>query len=190
MMPVERSTRPHVAGSSVIALRTFLGEKLGQEGYARLLSELPPHVTEPLHGILLPVNWYPLASYLAVMNAAARHGSIGGPAFFEEFGEFSAEYEITTFQRIILRFTSPAAFVEHAGRLWPRFHDSGHWEVESADKKIRGTLRNFAVVDPGFCRVLAAWIRHAGRLSAARFDLRHSECRARGADACVFSGSW
>jgi hypothetical protein len=187
MTTVERSARAHVAGTSLLALRVFLTERLGTDAYGRLLGDLPPHLSEPLRGILLPVNWYPLEGYLAALHASVP---LIGPAFFEEFGAFSAEFVITTFQRLLLRFTSPAAFVEHAGRLWPRFQDSGHWEVESADKRIRGTLRDFAVVDAGFCRVLNAWIRHAGRMSAARFDLRHTECRARGAGACVFSGSW
>jgi hypothetical protein len=187
MNGVERSVRAHVAGSSLLALRGFVIERLGQDTYGQLLSELAPHLSESLGGIVLPLNWYPTDSYLAVLHAAATRI---GPGFFEEFGQFSAEFEITMFQRFMLRFTSPAAFVEHAGRLWPRFHDSGQWEVESAERRIRGTLRDFAVVDGAFCRVLTAWIRHAGRMSASRFELRHPECRARGAGACVFTGSW
>jgi hypothetical protein len=185
---VERSARPHLAGSSVLALRGFLDERLGERGFDRVLQRLPPHLSEPVAGILLPVNWYPTESYMAVLHAAAP---LCGPAFYDEFGEFAADYEISTFQRILLRFTSPAAFVEHAGRLWPRFHDTGSWTVESIGKQqIRGTLRDFAVVDAGFCRVMTAWIRRAGRISAPRFEMRHLECRARGATACVFTGAW
>jgi hypothetical protein len=184
---VARPVRAQVAGSSVLALRVFLGERLGLEAYGRLLNELPPHLSEPLYGILLPVNWYPVDSFLGLLHAAAP---LVGPTFYDEFGEFSAEFEITTFQRIMLRFASPASFVEHAGRIWPRFYDSGEWQVEGTERRIRGTLRNFAVVDANFCQVLVAWIRRAGRMSAPRFEVHHPECRARGAAACVFTGTW
>jgi hypothetical protein len=109
---VESSAGPQVAGSSVLALRVFLVERLGQQGFDRVLKELPPHLSEPIAGILLPVNWYPTESYVAVLHVAPP---LIGPGFYDEFGEFSADYEITMFQRILLRFTSPAAFVEHAG---------------------------------------------------------------------------
>jgi hypothetical protein len=188
MTSVESAARPHLAGSSVLALRVFLDERLGPQGFDRVLQGVPPHLSEPVAGILLPVNWYPTESYMAVLHAAAPHV---GPGFLDEFGEFAADYEITTFQRFLLRFTSPAAFVEHTGRLWPRFHNTGSWMVESLGKQqIRGTLRDFAVVDAAFCRVMVAWIRRAGRISAPRFEVRHPECRARGAAACVLTGTW
>ncbi len=188
MTSVESAARQHLAGSSVLALRGFLDERLGGHGFDRVLQGLPPHLSEPIAGILLPVNWYPTESYLAVVHAAVP---LVGPSLYDDLGEFAADYEITTFQRFLLRFTSPAAFVEHTGRLWPRFHNSGSWTVESTGKQqIRGTLRDFAIVDPGFCRVMAAWVRRAGRISAPRFEVRHSECRARGAEACVFTGAW
>ncbi len=184
---VESSVAPRVAGSSVLAVRVFLEKKLGAQGFTKVLAKLPPHLSEPFAGIVMPVNWYPTESYMAVCHAAA---DLIGDRFFEDFGEFAAEFEITTFQRILLRFASPAAFVEHTGRLWPRFHDTGVWTVESADNEIRGTLRNFAIVDAGLCRLWIAWIQRAGRMSAARFEVRHPECRARGFEACVFTGSW
>ena len=95
----------------MLAVRVYLDKRLGANGYAKVLSEMPPHLAEPVSGILLPVNWYPTDSYLAALHAAA---GVLGPGFFEEFGEFAAEFEVTTFQRLMLRFASPAAFVEHA----------------------------------------------------------------------------
>jgi hypothetical protein len=188
MTGMESSAQPHVAGSSVMAVRVFLDERLGQQGFQRVLKELPPHLSEPVAGILLPVNWYPTESYMALLHAALP---LIGPSFYDELGEFAADYEITTFQRFLLRFTSPGAFVEHTGRLWPRFHNTGSWTVESTGKQaIRGTLRDFGVVDAAFCRVMMAWVRRAGRISAPRFEVRHPECRARGAPACVFTGAW
>jgi hypothetical protein len=175
------------AGSALVALQAFLDQKLGPQGYTRALRELPPDRSAPVGGILLPVSRYPTESYFALLHAAAP---LVGEGFCEEFGEFAAEFEIHSIWRIILHFTSPAAFVERSGRLWSRFHDSGTWTVESKDKRIRGTLRDFALVDAFFCRVMGAWIQRAGRMSAARFEVHHPECRAHGAAACVFTGAW
>ena len=81
-------------------------------------------------------------------------------------------------------------FLDRAGRMWHRFHDSGEWEVEGGDKWLRGRLRGFSVVDEKYCRVLAAWIKRAGQMTGARGEVSHPECRARGAASCLFEGWW
>ena len=98
--------------------------------------------------------------------------------------------EINAFQKFVLRFTSPTFFLERAGRMWRRFHDTGQWKVEGSTTKMRGELRDFAVVDADYCRVLTAWIHRAGEIAGARGEVTHPECRARGAEADVFSGWW
>ena len=61
-----------VAGSSLLSLQRFLAKAYGEDLYARALDTLPAVEAEPLRGIVLPVNWYPTQSYLAVMHAAQK----------------------------------------------------------------------------------------------------------------------
>jgi hypothetical protein len=179
---------PVVAGKSVLTLQVYLRREFGDEAYERLLDELPNDEAAPMRGIVLPVNWYPTAPYVRAIEIA--HARLGDGDFADRFGAFAAEYQINMFQKFILRFASPTFFLDRAGRLWHRFHDTGEWEIEGGDKRMTGTLRNFAAVSAIYCRVLVAWIHRASQLTGTVGETVHSKCRARGDDACVFAGSW
>jgi hypothetical protein len=177
-----------VSGGALLSLRTFLAKAYGPSTYDRVLHRLPPDQAEPLRGIVLPVNWYPVHAFVDAIKTAQE--TVGDAELLERYGSFAAEYEINAFQRVLLRFTTPAYLLERAGRVWHRFHDTGQWEVQGGDKRLRGTLRDFAVVDVTYCRVLSAWLLRAGQMTGARGEVVHPECRALGAKAEVFTGWW
>ena len=172
----------------MLSLRMFLEEGYGAGTFERLVERLVPEQAAALRGIVLPVKWYPLGAFLGVLHAA--EAQTGEADIWERYGAYAAEFEITAFQRFVLRFTSPMFFLERAGRMWHRFHDSGEWKVEGGDKQLRGALSGFAVVDEKYCRVLTAWIQHASEMTGVHGEVHHPECRARGAPACVFVGWW
>ena len=172
----------------MLSLRMFLEEGYGAGTFERLVERLAPEQAAALRGIVLPVKWYPLQAFLGVLHAA--EAQTGEADIWERYGAYAAEFEITAFQRFVLRFTSPIFFLERAGRMWHRFHDSGEWQVEGGNKRLRGALSGFAVVDQKYCRVLTAWIQHAAEMTGVHGEVHHPECRARGASACVFAGWW
>jgi len=177
-----------VAGSSLLSLQVFLNKAYGGDIYARSLDTLPGDQAEPLRGIVLPVNWYSSPAYIHVIKAARELS--GDDEFLERYGAFAADFQINAFRKFILRFASPVFFLDRAGRMWRRTHDTGEWEVEGGDRRMRGTLRNFAVVDGDYCRVLVAWIHRASQLTGTHGHTTHPACRARNAEACVFEGQW
>jgi hypothetical protein len=177
-----------VSGSSLLSLQRFLRRSYGEDLYARTLESLPEGDAEPLRGIVLPVNWYPTTAYIHALKTAASLS--GDDGFYDRYGAFAADFQINAFRKFILRFTSPSFFLDRAGRMWSRSHDSGQWEVEGGDKRVRGILRGFAIVDADYCRVLVAWIHRASELTGTRGQTVHPACRARGDEACVFDGSW
>jgi len=179
---------PKVGGASVLSFQVFLRKAYDETLYDRTLDRLSTEDATPLRGIVLPVNWYPTESYVRALHAASELS--GDAEFFERFGAFAADFQINAFRRVILRFASPLFFLDRAGRLWARSHDTGRWEVEGGNKRVRGTLREFAVVDADYCRVLVAWIHRASELTGTRGQTVHPACRARGDEACVFEGAW
>jgi hypothetical protein len=177
-----------VAGTSVLSLQKYLARAHGDGAYDRVLDELPPADAAPIRGIVLPVNWYPTEPYVRAIEIA--HDVFGDVELAERFGAFAAEYQINAFQKVLLRFASPIFFLDRAGRLWHRYHDTGEWEVVGGDKNMRGTLRGFAIVSAVYCRVLVAWIHRASQLTGTVGETTHPWCRARGDEACVFAGTW
>ena len=177
-----------IAGGSVLSLRTYLERLQGVGTFDKVLGRMPPEEAAPLRGIILPVNWYPTLCFVHALHAA--EAMLHDADLYEHYGSFAAEYEINAFQRFVLKFSSPTYLLDRAGRMWHRFHDSGDWEVEGDARHMKGTLRNFAVVDARYCRVVAAWIKRAGQMTGAHGEVARPECRARGTDACVFVGWW
>jgi hypothetical protein len=178
----------NVAGSSLLSLQVFLRKAYGESLYSRALDTLPREQAEPFRGIVLPVNWYPAPGYILAVKAAAALS--GDDEFFDRYGAFAADFQINAFRKFVLRFASPVFFLDRAGRMWRRSHDTGEWEIEGGEKRMRGTLRGFAIVDADYCRVLVAWIHRASQLTGTRGNTTHPACRARGAEACVFEGRW
>jgi hypothetical protein len=172
----------------VLSLQVFLQKTYGEDAYERALDRLPTEDAAPLRGIVLPVKWYPTHSYIGALHAG--RDLTGDAEFFESFGAFAADFQINFFHKFLLRFASPVFFLDRAGRLWARSHDTGRWEVEGGDRRMVGKLRDFAVVDADYCRVLVAWIHRASELTGTRGQTVHTVCRARGEYACVFEGSW
>jgi hypothetical protein len=179
---------PSVAGSSLLSLQLFLRRTYEGDLYSRTLERMSPADAEPMRGIVLPVNWYPVQPYMLALRVARELS--GDDAFLERYGAFAAEYQITSFRRFILRFASPVFFLDRAGRMWDRSHDTGRWQIEGGDLWMRGTLRDFAIVDADYCRVLVAWIHRASQMTGTRGTTTHPACRAGGAEACVFEGKW
>jgi len=177
-----------VSGSSVLTLQVFLMRTYGASMFERCLWRIRAEDAERFAGIVLPVNWYPTQSYLAVLHAAQK--LTGDVDFYERFGAFAADYQINAFHKLLLRFTSPIFFLDRAGRIWSRSHDTGSWEIEGGNKRVKGTLRDFAIVDADYCRVLVAWIHRASQITGTRGQTVHRACRARGDQACVFEGWW
>jgi hypothetical protein len=179
---------PKVGGASVLSLQVFLRKRYGASAYDRTLEFLTEEEAAPLRGILLPVNWYPTQAYIHALHVA--RALTGDTEFYEEYGAFAAEFQITAFRRALLRFASPHFFLDRAGRLWARSHDTGVWHIEGGDDWMRGTLRDFAIVDADYCSVLAAWIFRASEMTGVQGQMKHTRCRARGDDACIFEGTW
>ena len=181
------STVGTTAGTSLLSLHTYVSS-LRAGSFDRILERLPPERAEALRGIIMPNRRYPTASLLAAFEAAYAEF---GPAFPEEYGVWAARYAIHSFFRFLLKFKTPNWVIGRAMRMWRSYHDTGEWDVEMAGNHFRGTLRDFCGVSAIYCRYLRAWFETAGRMTGAtNIDLQHPECRASGADACVFVGSW
>ena len=178
----------HTSGAALLSFQVFLEREHGDAAYETVLGHLPPELADPLRGIILPIEWYPTDAFVRAIEVA--HQQFGQNDLYERYGEFAAEFEITTFQKLLLRLTNPGQMLHRASKAWHRFHQSGEWTTSTMGKTMRGELRGFAVISEGYCRVLRSWILQAGRLTGAEGEVDHPECRAKGADVCVFSGWW
>jgi hypothetical protein len=177
------------SGAAVMALQTYLTKNFGEKAFETVLMRMKHEDAAPLRGIILPLSWYPTLSFVRALETA--HANFGQNDFYEKYGYAAAEFEITTFQKLLLKLTSPGFLLGRAGKVWNRYHDTGAWEIHGSGKQVEAYLRDFGVVSAGYCRMLTEWMRRAGQLTGSKGgNVEHPQCRARGDDACLFKAWW
>jgi len=175
--------------SSFLALQQFVEAKNGPGAYHRLRDVLASRHGLHLPPVIEPGSWLPTQAFVTGMDVAK---DLFGPAdFHERFGAARADFEIKWVLRIVLKFTSPVWVLERGADMWRQMHNTGTWEIVGHTRWLRGTLRDFAVVNKGYCASLRAWLTRAGQhTGATSLQVVERECRTRGAAACVFEGHW
>jgi hypothetical protein len=169
--------------------RQFVIERHGDDGWTCLREAMRTQ-----HDIALPPDfetgeWLPTRWFVTALNVGRE--LFGPPDFHEKFGWAAAEYEVSWMHRVALRFTSPLWLLEHGAAYWRRAHSTGRWDVDGRKGWLRGTLHDFGVVDAGYCDSLRTWMLRACLMTgASRTFIAERSCRARGADVCVFEGTW
>ncbi len=169
--------------------RQFVIERHGADGWARVCTTLRER-----HDITLPPEletgkWLPTKWFVTALNVGRE--LFGPPDFHEQFGRAAAEYEMSWMHRAALRFTSPLWLLERGAGHWKRAHTTGHWKIEGRKGWLRGTLRDFGIVDAGYCDSLRTWLQRACVMTgASRTFIAERACRAHGSPACVFEGTW
>jgi len=169
--------------------RQFVLERHGVDGWDRLRATMRDR-----HEIALPSDfstgdWLQTLWFTSALNVG--RDLFGPPDFHEKFGWAAAEYEVSWMHRVALRFTSPLWLLERGADYWKRAHTSGRWEIDGRKGWLRGTLRDFGVVDAGYCDSLRTWMLRACLMTgASRMFIAERDCSARGAEACVFEGTW
>jgi hypothetical protein len=169
--------------------RQYVIELHGDAGWRRLRDTLRERHAIALPAAFEPSTWLPTLHFTTALNVG--RDLFGPPDFHERFGAASAEYEMSWVHRVALRFTSPLWMLEHGASYWKRSHSTGRWQIEGRKGFVRGALSDFGVVDANYCACLRAWILRACLMTgASRTFVAERACRAHGAAACVFEGTW
>jgi len=185
----EAHPEPRIAGTVINSLQKYLHAAHGPGAFDRVMARVSAEDRSHFAGIVSPLQWYPTHAALALMDAG--RDLFGPHDFHERYGASSADDQIHTIYRFLLRLTSPTWMINRGMSMWSRFHNTGVWKVEGSERSMRGTLRDFAVVHAPYCRVLVGWIWRASQITGAPgARVWHPECRAAGKSECVFIGRW
>ena len=169
--------------------RQFVVERHGEAGWAKLRDALRARYDIALPDGFETGGWLPTLWFTTALNVG--RDLFEERDFHERFGWTAAQYEMSWMHRVALRFTSPLWLLERGRDYWERAHNTGRWEIEGRKGWVRGTLRDFGVVDAAYCETLRAWLLRACLMTgASRTFVAHRACRGRGDDACVFEGTW
>jgi hypothetical protein len=179
-------------GSAYLSTLAFIESQFGAQAKERVLNRLDPDDRNMLTGMVLPIQWYPLAPFPRLLRAMEAELGRGDLALVIERGTWAAVQDMRTVHKVLLKFVTPQWVIEKGTKLWPNFHTSGRWEVKRhGDKAARGTLHDLGVVDDAMCATLRGWMLGLLQLAGARRPaVEHAQCRARGDAICVYDVSW
>jgi hypothetical protein len=181
---------PKSKGTNLLHMRSYVERMHGPAAWQKVLASLSGE-DHAIVSALSPSGWYELGTQHRLLRAVDQVVGKGDLALVPEIGRYEADQDLSTIHRLFVRFTSPAYVLEKAGEYWRRFYDTGKWEVVRGNGTATGRLEDFGLVDDAFCAYLGAYIHRMFHLAGARSGLlEHTECRARGGEACVFVGRW
>jgi hypothetical protein len=178
-------------GTVFESVKMFTEQQFGLEAHERLIAGLSREDQDVLSGINA-LGWYPVEPILHYHHALDRLFGAGDLALCEQAGRFSAGWSMNHVLKVFLRFRSPTWLMERSTSVWGRYHDTGRWEIASADdERMQGSLFDFAVRDAAFCARLRGWLAGAVTLTGGQnANVVETQCVTRGARHCVFSTTW
>jgi predicted hydrocarbon binding protein len=170
----------------------FIEHRFGSSANAKVLACLGAADRALIGELMVPIGWYPLAPFARLLRAMDSALGAGDLALITERGEWTADRDMHTLRRAVLKLVTIPWIVSKGALLWPQFHDSGKWKVHQVnDRHAIAELAGLAVVDEAICASLTGWIRGLAKLTGTRrVDVKHSACRARGDAACAFDVRW
>lgn len=177
--------------TSFLSLRKYVEDTHGSGAFKRVREELDKRHGLALPAVITPGSWLPTRAFAKGLGIGRE--LFGPDDFCARFGAAAAEYELKWVHRVVLRFTSPNWILERCEEVWRNSHTTGRWEIQGGGGKryIKGALYDFGVVDKNCCDSLRAWVQRACAMTGAdKVAVVETQCRAKGAEACVFEGSW
>ncbi len=182
-----------VKGSALRSSVAFLQDRLGAEGFRRVLEKMDPGDRSILENPILQSNWYEFSLMLRLMEAATPllpHP--GARSLPWELGRFSAEHGLTTLYRVFFKVADPGFIIRKASQVFSNYYDTGTMEMVSLENKV-AVLRLTGFDQPGtvFCERLQGWMERTLEMSGAKtIVMSHPKCLARGDAFCEFQGRW
>jgi hypothetical protein len=157
-----------------------------------LSAHLSPEQADVIKGRILPINWIPLSTVVAIDRAIAAAVARPADEVFRELGRHSAKLNL---EGVYKNYTSedPHEFFEKQALLHPRFCNFGRAEYErTGPRSGRISLVDITEYSPAFCVSGLGYYEAALALMLPSAPVRVSEsaCVCRGDAACVIYLSW
>lgn len=150
-------------GTTVKALKDYITETHGSEGWQRWLESLP-HSAKTIHtGSILPSRWYPFPDAMqAPLVAMVRmfYGGNSDGAWKE--GRYTAETNLRGVYRVFVKVASPQSLVKNTASLWGSYYDGSTARVlESGGNGAVLLLQGIEPACAEFDHHVAGWIERA-----------------------------
>lgn len=189
-VPTTQATTPkRTKGIGFVNVRQFVLDRFDMQTWQRVVESLDADDRSQMDAIVA-VGWYDLALFARVLRAIDTVCGRGDLRLLHEVGRYEAEADFNRALRLLMRVISPASLFGGHARLWRHYQDSGQWTLQHRPHSTDATLSGWGV-DSALCAEITGYL---GRLlefsGGTQVTVTHVQCRAAGADTCVFTFRW
>ncbi len=182
-----------VKGTVVVGSVAYLKERLGEQGYEKLLDTLSQEEAASLRFAVLQGHWYPFDLLLHLMAAAQGKVPLPpGRSLGWEMGRYTAETGLKTVYKVFFKVAETRYILKRATQLFSTYYDSGTMRVVESELH-RATVQVAGFDQPcvQFCDRAQGWMERVVELTGARrVEMSHPQCAARGDAFCEYRGRW
>ncbi len=170
----------------------WIEERHGRASLEQVLAGCSPAVRDRV-ATEIAVNWHPQEEFCEFLDVAERAVGTGDGRLSEAVGAAGA---LASTQGMLMRaafyLARPPFLMKRIANAWQHYNDEGDMTFDSLEKtaatiEVRGLRRPHWY----FCCTVTGWAGEiARRFSGRQGSARHLECRARGAERCVWDVRW
>jgi predicted hydrocarbon binding protein len=146
---------------------------------------------------VLAVAWYPEAEMLELNRALARlmRPTLRGASLEETYvhmGSLVGRIDLSKMYASLQRGGIDSETVGRIAAGWKQYHDTGTLVASVQPNQVRFELRDYGLPNQELCWIQRGWlVAYLERaVGAADIKVVESQCRQRGAQSCVWEGSW
>lgn len=152
----------------------------------RARQVLPARLHHYIDERILVSSWYPEADYLALITALTQIlPAPRGVDVWEHLGVVSAQHDLTTVYRGLLRGGDLMATVRAARDLFRIYHEPVTIDIEVEGDRILLDVLEYTSMSAGHCRFITAYMKTHAKMTLDRpVQLTETLCRSRGDDRC------
>jgi len=190
------ATRGHAKGTLLINLKAYVERQNGIVGWRDLIERVSAVDRTVLDGMLLAGGWYPVGVWNRVVDAFLTRAPNPG-AEMVALARFTADRDLNSLYKALLRMGSPAFVLQRTDSLWRRYFDAGELVPrQTSPREFVLTLEAPADLEqaagPWVCREgVCGWLAQALELTGAKQpDVQHLRCRFQGAPRCEYHARW
>lgn len=179
-------------GYTVKGALAFVEKTYGKDSINRLIQSFEPPFSEILQSMIVPSKWYPFELQVRLYETIDSIFGNGDLQLCWAIGRFTAEYELSSIHRIVLKMGRPEQLMKLSGFMWGRYYSAGKLEFEKGEGNTGvAMVKDFNPISKAFCTDLAGWMERTLELTGTRHCLvQHTACVLDGASECRYEGSW
>ncbi len=182
----------NVKAQGLLNAAQWIEQTYGQPALRDVVRSCGPAVRDR-YTSAIAIEWHPISELIEFLGAAETVLGKGDGKLAEEIGAAGARTNMRgSFARMLFYIAKPEFLMKRIATLWSQFNDAGSMQLLHIDD-FSSTIEVKGVPEPSwlFCCTLTGWGREVVRaMGGSDPRSKHVECRARGAQRCVWKQTW